>query len=83
MQKPGRVNPMTIEAQASFVTMADKQYFDDALAALETCKSDRDLSNWDDRWASNEEYLHLPEKLVRDLEAAYDKRVRWICGVGA
>lgn len=74
---------MTLEAQAAFITLADRQYFDAALAALETCKSDRDLSNWDDHWASNEHYINLPESLVKKLEQAYDKRVRWICGVGA
>lgn len=64
-------------------TLSDTQYVDDALAALERCKTDRDLSNWDDRWTNNERYIGLPENLVKRLEAAYDKRVRWVCGVGS
>lgn len=74
---------MTLDTQAAFITLADRQYFDAAIAELETCKSDRDLSNWDDRWCSNEQYISLPDHLVKRLEAAYDKRLRWVCGVGA
>lgn len=64
-------------------TLADIQYVEEALAALAKCKTDNDLSNWDDRWASNERYLALPEKSVRELEAAYHKRLTSVCGVGA
>lgn len=64
-------------------TLSDTQYVEEALAALERCATDHDLSNWDDRFCSNETYINLPEKLVRDLETAYDKRLRWVCGVGA
>lgn len=64
-------------------TLSDTQYVEEALAALERCETDRDLSNWDDRYCSNEIYIHLPEALVKRLEDAYDKSVRWVCGVGA
>jgi hypothetical protein len=64
-------------------TLADAQYVDEALAALEQCKTDADVTNWDDRWCSNERYLNLSERQVKQLEDAYDKRVAWICGVGA
>lgn len=64
-------------------TLSDTRYVEDALAALKECKTDRDLMNWNDRWASNEQYIHLSDALVKRLEDAYDKRVRWVCGVGA
>lgn len=64
-------------------TLSDVQYVEEAIAALECCKTDSALSNWSDRWTSNEVYIALSEKLVRRLEDAFDKRVRWVCGVGA
>jgi hypothetical protein len=64
-------------------TLEDARYVEEALAALERCETDNDLSNWDDRWGSNERYISLPDHLVKRLEAAYDKRLRWVCGVGA
>lgn len=64
-------------------TIADQQYVDEALAALDQCNSDADLMNWDDRYTSNERYLALSNEQVKRLEAAYNKRVRWVCGVGA
>lgn len=64
-------------------TLADAQYVEEALAALERCKTDTELTNWDDRWCSDYRYINLPEHQVKRLEAAYDNRVRWICGVGA
>lgn len=63
-------------------TLSDVQYVDEAIAALDRCKADADLSNWSDRWTNNEVYIALPEKLVNRLEDAFDKRVRWVCGVG-
>lgn len=63
-------------------TLSDVQYVEEAIAALERCKTDTAPSNWSDRWTNNEVYIALPEKLVNRLEDAFDKRVRWVCGVG-
>ena len=71
------------QAKHSMITLSDAQYVEEALAALERCKADRDMSDWSDRWTNNERYIHLPDALVRKLEDAYDKRLRWVFGVGA
>ncbi|WIY54111.1 hypothetical protein O9Z70_06215 [Devosia sp. YIM 151766] len=63
-------------------TLSDVQYVEEAIAALDGCKNDAHLSNWSDRFCNNERYISLSEKLVRRLEDAFDKRVRWVCGVG-
>lgn len=64
-------------------TLADVQYVDEAIEALAEVKTDRGLSDWNDRWTNNERYIHLPDALVKRLEDAYDQRVRFVCGVGA
>ncbi|WP_323015692.1 hypothetical protein [Devosia sp.] len=64
-------------------TLSDVQYVEEAITALERCKTDAALSNWSDRFCNNERYISLPEKLVSRLEDAFDRRVRWVCGVGA
>lgn len=63
-------------------TLSDQTYVTDALAALGECKTDRDLTAWDDTWCNNEQYIHLPDALIRKLEEAYDDKVRWVCGIG-
>lgn len=59
-------------------TLADRNYVDEALSALDQCNTDADLVNWDDRFTNNERYINLSDKLISELEGAYDKRVRAI-----
>ena len=61
-------------------TLADEIYLSEALEALSKCISELDLVNWDDRWASNEAYLHLPTAMVDRLEDEYRKRVAYVLG---
>lgn len=64
-------------------TLADVQYVDEALEALEAVTTDRGLSDWSDRFTNNERYIELADKLVKRLEDAYNKRADLVCGVGA
>ena len=61
-------------------TLADEIYLSEALGALSKCNSELDLVNWDDRFASNEAYLHLPTAMVDRLEDEYRKRVAYVLG---
>ena len=61
-------------------TLADEIYLSEALEALSKCTSELDLVNWDDRFASNEAYLHLPTVMVDRLEDEYRKRVAYVLG---
>ena len=61
-------------------TLADEIYLSEALEALSKCFSELDLVNWDDRFASNEAYLHLPTAMIEKLEAEYKRRVAFILG---
>lgn len=58
-------------------------YTTQAIEALEQCKTDADLVAWDHTNTNNHQYLSLPDDLVKALEEAYDKRVRWVVGFGA
>lgn len=57
-------------------------YSDDALAALDRCKTDAALTKWEDTWTSSNEYLNLPEDLVRQIEKAFQKKLEWVLGKG-
>ena len=61
-------------------TLSDKDYLSEALAALAECITEFDLVNWDDRFASNEQYMHLPTNMIETLEAEYRKRVAFVLG---
>lgn len=61
-------------------TLADEIYLSEALDALHRCVTELELVNWDDRWASNEKYLHLPTDMIDRLETAYKQRVTFILG---
>lgn len=61
-------------------TLEDRAYVTEALAALALCQTDADLVAYDDRYSNNERYIHLSEPLVREMEAAYDKRLWVIAG---
>lgn len=59
-------------------TLEDANHVAEALVALAAVTDDAGLTNWDDRYTSNERYLNLPASLVMKLEDAYDKRLREI-----
>lgn len=61
-------------------SLADRVYFEDAVKALEECHTETQLVNWDDRFTSNEAYIHLPDDLAAKLEAAYRRRVAHVLG---
>ena len=61
-------------------TLADEIYLSEALEALSKCASEKDLVAFDDKYASNEAYLHLPTDMVDRLENEYAKRVQFVLG---
>lgn len=61
-------------------TLENAQYVEAAIAALAECKTDNDLAAWNDRWASNEVYIHLPDAMLQKLEEAYEKRGAYVLG---
>ncbi len=61
-------------------TLADKDYVAEALKALSECFTELELVNWDDRYASNEQYMHLSTLEVDRLESEYRKRVAFVLG---
>lgn len=61
-------------------TLADQAFLTEALEELAKCQTEAALVNWDDRFTSNEAYIHLPDALSQQLEAAYRKRVAHVLG---
>lgn len=61
-------------------TLSDRKYVDAAIAALAECKTDADISGWNDRYASTEQYIHLPDALLAKMENAYEARLEEIDG---
>jgi hypothetical protein len=61
-------------------TLADEIYLSDALEALSRCVSEKDLVAFDDKFTSNEAYLHLPTAMIDRLEDEYSKRVAYVLG---
>lgn len=61
-------------------TLSDAIYLSEALDALHRCTTEHELVKWDDTWASNEAYLHLPTVMVDRLEDEYAKRVAFVLG---
>jgi len=64
------------------MTLAERNYLNDAKTDLSDVKTEADLVKWHDIWMSGEDYLHLPEHAIRDLEEAYQAKVAWFYGVG-
>ena len=61
-------------------TLADQAFLNEALEALEKCHTEIALVEFDDRFCSNENYIHLPTDMIEKLEAAYRKRVAHVLG---
>ena len=61
-------------------TLADREYLNEALAALSNCTTEFDLVSFDDKFCSNEAYLHLPTVMIDRLEDEYRKRVAFVLG---
>ncbi len=61
-------------------TLADEIYLSEALEALSRCASEKDLVAFDDKFCSNEAYLHLPTAMVDRIEEEYRKRVSYVLG---
>lgn len=61
-------------------TLADQAFLTEALEELAKCHTEAALVNWDDRFTSNEAYIHLPDDLAAKLEAAYCKRAVHVLG---
>lgn len=61
-------------------TLADEIYLSEALEALSKCVTELEIVNWNDQWASNEAYTHLPTDMVERLENEYEKRIQFVLG---
>ena len=61
-------------------TLADEIYLSEALEALSRCVSEKELVAFDDKYTSNEAYLHLPTAMVDRIEEEYRKRVQYVLG---
>ncbi len=61
-------------------TLADEIYLSEALEALSKCITEFDLVAFDDKFCSNEAYLHLPTAMVDRIEEEYRKRVQFVLG---
>jgi len=63
--------------------MTNAEFKKQALDDLEAVKNDHDLSRWHDANMGGEEYLHLSQPEVIELEEAFRAKARWIWGVDA
>lgn len=65
------------------MTLSEADFFTEALKAIETVKTEQELLDWDEETSTDTRYLCLPESAVRQLEAAYDRKLRELTGWGA
>lgn len=59
-----------------------ESFVEAAIDDLYECKTEEEISAWDDRTSSTNYYVELPLDLLKKLEAAYDTKVRWVVGAG-
>lgn len=57
-------------------------YTTQAIEALELCKTEHEIVEWDGKFCNTVEYVALPDDLVAKLQWAYANKAAWIAGVG-
>jgi len=61
-------------------TLADQTFLTEALEELAKCQTEAQVGTWSETYCSGEDYIHLPDALSQELEAAYRKRVAHVLG---
>lgn len=65
------------------MTLSERTWLDSALEAIEAVKTEQELLAWDSEVSSDPHYLSTDPATIRQLEAAYDRKLREITGWGA
>lgn len=65
------------------MTLSEATFLTDALEAIEAVKTEQELLAWDGEVSSDPHYLSTDPATIRQLEEAYDRKLREIAGWGA